>query len=132
MTTVTRVAGWLDAGRNLFSFHESRLENARNTFKYLYRKQTICRWVCEDTTLCMGGNTNWLFIGTNADFDISHDAITWIQFLLQYFEKTEGRVDIQEIQDSKIIRSKFLLIKDGAIQENCINTPWCEGRAETQ
>jgi hypothetical protein len=132
MKTVTRVAGWLDVGRNLFSFHESRLRSAHDTFKCVYRNQSIPRWIYEDTTLCVGGNTLWLFIGTNADFDISHDALTWIQFLLQYFEKAEGRVDIQEIQDSKIIRSKFLLIKDGAIQENCINTPWCQGRAEAQ
>jgi hypothetical protein len=130
MATVTRIAGWLDVGQNLFISYESRLEDARNTFKCENQKKTIKRWICEDTTLCVGGDTLWLFIGTSSDSNISHDATTWIQFLLQYFEKAEGKIDIQEIEDSKIIRSKVLLIKDGAIEENCINTPWCKGRAE--
>lgn len=53
------------------------------------------KWVCENTTCCIGANSSvFLFIGTELK-NYDNPAMAWLKYLLDYFPNAEGIISFQ-------------------------------------
>lgn len=130
MGMYTQVRGWLNVdsigSKDNFKEINSVIEHAKEEFKAKHSSRT---WVCEDTTVVMGGNHSvYVFFGTELK-NYEQEAQTWVRHLISYLPTAEGRIDFQYEEEAPIDGSEsiYWLIRNGEVISEGVTPTWCEG-----